>query len=243
VVNVINRHVEGERAPPVLGRMVAPCSRVGVVEQPRDDKAMRASDADREQVAEVLRAAAGDGRLTLAELQDRLEALYAARTYGELEPVVSDLPVSALPSAKGLAPSQASPTPVSARPASPDRVGGKPTTWVAKAVFGGIARRGQWVVPSQMRVKAVFGGADLDLREARLETDDVVMDVKAVFGGVNIILPDDVIAVVEGTGMFGGFDDQAATRQPPPGSPVVRITGKAVFGGVSVQRKPPGPPR
>ena len=211
------------------------------MEQPPDDKAMRASDADREQVAEVLRAAAGDGRLTLAELQDRLEALYAARTYGELEPVVSDLPVSTLPSAKRLAPPQASP--VTARPASPDRVGGKPTTWVAKAVFGGIARRGQWVVPSELRVKAVFGGAELDLREARLETDDVVMHVKAVFGGVSIILPDDVIAVVEGTGMFGGFDDQAATRQPPPGSPVVRITGKAVFGGVSVQRKPPGPLR
>jgi hypothetical protein len=211
------------------------------VEQPPDDKAMRASDADREQVAEVLRAAAGDGRLTLAELQDRLEALYAARTYGELEPVVSDLSVSTLPSAKGSAPSQASPR--TAGPASPDRVGGKPTTWVAKAVFGGIARRGQWVVPSELRVKAVFGGAELDLREARLETDDVVMHVKAVFGGVSIILPDDVIAVVEGTGMFGGFDDQAATRQPPPGSPVVRITGKAVFGGVSVQRKPPGPLR
>ena len=211
------------------------------MEQPPDDKAMRASDADREQVAEVLRAAAGDGRLTLAELQDRLEALYAARTYGELEPVVSDLPVSTLPSAKGSAPSQASPG--TAGPASPDRVGGKPTTWVAKAVFGGIARRGQWVVPSELRVKAVFGGAELDLREARLETDDVVMHVKAVFGGVSIILPDDVIAVVEGTGMFGGFDDQAATRQPPPGSPVVRITGKAVFGGVSVQRKPPGPLR
>jgi len=220
---------------------MAPCSRVGVVEQPPDDKAMRASDADREQVAEVLRAAAGDGRLTLAELQDRLEVLYAARTYGELEPVVSDLPLSTLPSAKGSAPSQ--PSPVTAGPASPDRVGGKPTTWVAKAVFGGIARRGQWVVPSELRVKAVFGGAELDLREARLETDDVVMHVKAVFGGVSIILPDDVIAVVEGTGMFGGFDDQAATRQPPPGSPVVRITGKAVFGGVSVQRKPPGPIR
>lgn len=211
------------------------------MEQPPDDKAMRASDADREQVAEVLRAAAGDGRLTLAELQDRLEALYAARTYGELEPVVSDLPASTLPSAKGSAHSQASS--VTARPASPDRVGGKPTTWVAKAVFGGIARRGQWVVPSELWVKAVFGGAELDLREARLETDDVVMHVTAVFGGVSIILPDDVIAVVEGTGMFGGFDDQAATRQPPPGSPVVRITGKAVFGGVSVQRKPPGPLR
>src|SRR5918993_802601 len=104
--------VRASEGPPVLGRIVAPCSRVGVVEQPRDHKAMRASDADREHVAEVLRAAAGDGRLTLAELQDRLEALYAARTYGELEPVISDLPGSTMPSADGLAPSQALPTPV-----------------------------------------------------------------------------------------------------------------------------------
>jgi hypothetical protein len=201
------------------------------VGEPRDDKAMRASDADRERVAEVLRAAAGDGRLTLAELQDRLEALYAAKTYGELDPVVADLPEVATPD--GLV--QREPA------ANPQRVGGKPTTWVAKAVFGGITRQGQWVVPSSMRVKAVFGGAELDLREARLESDDVTIDVKAVFGGVNVIVPDDVIAVVEGTGVFGGFDDQAASRQPPAGSPVVRITGKAVFGGVSVQRKPLGP--
>jgi Domain of unknown function (DUF1707) len=54
--------------------------------------ALRASDADREQVAERLRNAAAEGRLLAEELEDRLEAAFAARTYGELSAVVSDLP-------------------------------------------------------------------------------------------------------------------------------------------------------
>ena len=51
------------------------------------------SDADRERVAERLRAAAGDGRLTPAELEERLEVAFSARTDAELEPLVADLPV------------------------------------------------------------------------------------------------------------------------------------------------------
>lgn len=53
----------------------------------------RASDSDRELVAEQLRHAAGEGRLTLDELEQRLDAVYAARTYGQLDGLVSDLPV------------------------------------------------------------------------------------------------------------------------------------------------------
>jgi hypothetical protein len=55
---------------------------------------IRASDSDREQVAERLRQAAIEGRLTTDELEERLEAASAARTYGELDPLVADLPVS-----------------------------------------------------------------------------------------------------------------------------------------------------
>jgi hypothetical protein len=53
---------------------------------------MRASDADREYIAEQLRDAAAEGRLLAEELEHRLEAVFAARTYGELNSVVSDLP-------------------------------------------------------------------------------------------------------------------------------------------------------
>jgi hypothetical protein len=54
--------------------------------------ALRASDADREQVAERLRHAAGEGRILSEELEERLEAAFAARTYGDLDVVVADLP-------------------------------------------------------------------------------------------------------------------------------------------------------
>lgn len=54
--------------------------------------AMRASDADRERVAERLRSAAGEGRLRTEELEERLEVLFRSRTYRELEPIVADLP-------------------------------------------------------------------------------------------------------------------------------------------------------
>jgi Domain of unknown function (DUF1707) len=54
--------------------------------------AIRASDADRERVAERLRRAAGEGRLRTEELEQRLEAALGARTYGQLDAVLSDLP-------------------------------------------------------------------------------------------------------------------------------------------------------
>src|SRR6201992_564125 len=60
----------------------------------RDPQHLRASDADREGVANVLREAAGDGRLTMAELDERLDAVYAAKTYAELEPITHDLPAT-----------------------------------------------------------------------------------------------------------------------------------------------------
>ncbi|MGW5365054.1 DUF1707 SHOCT-like domain-containing protein [Actinopolymorpha pittospori] len=54
---------------------------------------MRASDGDREKIASRLRDAHAEGRLSIQEFQDRLDALYSAQTYGELEPLVRDIPV------------------------------------------------------------------------------------------------------------------------------------------------------
>ena len=60
--------------------------------EPVDPRDLRISDADRHRVAEVLREAAGEGRLDLDELDERLEATYAAKTYGDLVPITVDLP-------------------------------------------------------------------------------------------------------------------------------------------------------
>jgi Domain of unknown function (DUF1707) len=56
---------------------------------------LRASDSDREDVAERLRAATAEGRLLAGELEERLEVAFHARTYGELDALVVDLPAPA----------------------------------------------------------------------------------------------------------------------------------------------------
>lgn len=197
-----------------------------------DVRAFRASDADREQVAEALRQAVADGRLTLTELQERIEQLYAAKTYGDIAPVVHDLPGIRVmlrgPNAAGTAPIPA--------PAVPDRVGGAAGgSSSAVAVFSGAVRKGQWVVPQELSAVAVFGGVELDLTHARLAGREVTIRAVAVFGGVEITVPPDIHVVVNGAGVFGGYADDTSP-QPPPGAPVVHINGAAVFGGVAVKR-------
>ena len=59
---------------------------------PQQPSGVRASDADRERVAAILRGAAGKGLLTLDEVDERLAAVYAARYLAELAPLTADLP-------------------------------------------------------------------------------------------------------------------------------------------------------
>ncbi|AYY14347.1 DUF1707 and DUF2154 domain-containing protein [Actinobacteria bacterium YIM 96077] len=203
----------------------------------RDPRTLRASDADRDRLAEGLREAAADGRLSINELDERIDALYGAKTYGELEQVVEDLPD--IPRLRD----RPAPPVVSSAPSddvyqTPDRLGGVPSTRRAKAVFSGIRRRGQWVVPETYSINLVCGGAELDLREARFESAEVEIRIKTVVGGAVIVVPDDIHVVVDGSGVFGAFDDQVGEQPGSPGAPTVRVTGTAVFGGVSVQRKP-----
>ncbi len=67
-------------------------SPVGKRSGPGSSPGLRASHADRDRVVDVLRIAAGDGRLTAAELDERLEAALSARTVGELSVLTADLP-------------------------------------------------------------------------------------------------------------------------------------------------------
>jgi hypothetical protein len=203
-----------------------------------DPRHQRASDADREAVAEVLRRAVGDGRLTLDELHERLESTYSAKTYGELEPIVADLPVALPPAVRP--PSAPAPRPAGAV----DRIGGAPTSQTAVAVFGGAERKGLWVVPESFTAFALFGGIDLDLRTARFEKRDVRLQLTAVFGGIDVVVPEDVEVHVEGVGIFGGFGQpDAPSGEVAPGGPVIRITGLALFGGVDVKRRARGAER
>jgi DUF1707 SHOCT-like domain/Cell wall-active antibiotics response LiaF, C-terminal len=193
---------------------------------PADRRHLRVSDADRDQVAEVLKEAAGQGRLTLDELDQRLDQAYAAKTYADLDTVTRDLPAVGAP------------VPPPGAQYSDARIGGTPGSKISIAVMSEARRSGPWVVPSTYVAFAFMGGVVLDLRQARFSEREVTIQAYAWMGGVNIIVPEDIEVDVSGIAFMGGFDHRAS-GPGAPGAPRVRILGFAFMGGVDVRRKAP----
>lgn len=190
---------------------------------------LRASDADRERVAAVLRRAASEGRIELDELDERLAVVYAARTYADLEPITRDLP------ADGETP--ALPVPAG-RTDAPERFGGVPTSSGAFALMSGFERKGRWVVPRVFRSFALMGGGAIDLRQARFASNPVTIHAWALMGGIEILVPEDAEVHITGLGVMGGFDHRAA-GEGAEGAPTIIVKGLAIMGGVAVERRPP----
>ncbi|POX40806.1 hypothetical protein C3486_12315 [Streptomyces sp. Ru73] len=196
---------------------------------------MRASDADRDRVAEVLRDALAEGRLRMAEFDERLEAAYRARTYGELAPLTADLPAGAGPA--GAALPGAAPAAGAAGGWAERFVGGEGGSSAGIAVLGGFRRTGRWTVGRRFTAVAFWGGGEIDLREARFTDHEVVINCFAVMGGINIVVPPGVEVDVRGVEIMGGFDHREAGVPGDPGAPRVIVTGLAFWGGVGVERK------
>jgi len=191
---------------------------------PADRSLMRVSDSDREQAADVLREAAGHGRITMDELDERLELAYAAKTYADLAAVIRDLPAPA-------------PTP-GPGPAMAGRIGGTPRSKFSIAIMSGAQRMGRWVVPRTYVSVAVMGGIELDLRDAQFSEPEVTIHAYTLMGGIEITVPEDIDVDVSGIAFMGGFDHNAS-GPGVPGAPRVRVIGCALMGGVDVKRKPP----
>ena len=193
---------------------------------------LRISDADRHRVAEVLREAAGEGRLDLDELDQRLEATYAARVYGDLVPIVSDLPTGGLELTHGSVPAP--------RPTWSASLPPGPRYDSSIAVMSAQNRRGVWEIGPTHTAFALMGGVELDLREAVFGAPVVLIRANTVMGGIDIYVNARTRVVVDGVGIMGGFD-LARDRIAPEldaSSPEVRVGGLALMGGVTVTRKP-----
>lgn len=190
---------------------------------------LRASDADRERVAERLREALAEGRLDMEEFDARLGAAYAARTYGELVPLTRDLPEGVR---TGAAPASAG----GGGAGRVGRVGAEATSRGAFALFGGFARRGRWVIGKVFTAFAMWGGGEIDLREADFEDRETVIRCFTIWGGMSVVAPPELRVRVTGFGVLGGFGGDQLLDGPPD-SPRVTVTGFALMGGVGVQRK------
>lgn len=186
---------------------------------PRARPELRASHADRDRAVEILRIAAGDGRLTPEELDERIETALAARTYRELAELTADLP--AAPGAPGVAPAQ-------------------PKDLVQIECTGAnTGRSGAWVVPQKMQVAATGGSVRLDFTEAVISQPTLQIST-ALHGGNLILVTRPGIEVdAENVSLVGG---NVKIRRPAagPGQPVVlriEVSGRNIGG--SVVARPP----
>ena len=181
-----------------------------------DNRNLRVSHEDRDHVAEQLRVAAGDGRLTADELDERLETALTARTYGELEVVLADLP--AAPGAL------AAPAPEAKELVE------------LKVSHGVIRRDGRWVVPRRLAVEARHGNVVVDFSSAVISQPTLDLEISVGHGNVVLIVPPDVDVDVDSVTIGHGNVHQRVRREA--GTPVrllVNASGSVRHGNLVVR--------
>ncbi|MDF2271677.1 DUF1707 domain-containing protein [Streptomyces coacervatus] len=164
---------------------------------------LRASHADRDRVVDVLRIAAGDGRLTAEELDERVEAALSARTMGELAVLTTDLPTVAAG--------------VTAEVKDVDRIDQK----------GGSARRGdRWVVPRRLEIASEWGDVTLDFTHAVITHDTLHIDLDMRGGALRLVTRPGVVVDTDSL-----VTDYARIKARPAAGQDVPVVLRVVVGG------------
>lgn len=177
---------------------------------------LRASHADRDRVVEVLRVAAGDGRLTAAELDERLEAALSARTVHELTVLTADLP------------------PLSA-------FAGTAVAEVKDVLridqkYSAVKRVGRWVVPRRLELATEFCEVTLDFTQAVITRDTLRIDMDMIGKTMTLITKPGI--VVDADALNLAFSKVKIRQAPHPDTPItlrVELVGKKSYGRVVVR--------
>ncbi|GAA2900211.1 DUF1707 domain-containing protein [Pseudonocardia halophobica] len=178
---------------------------------------LRISDADREAAAQRLHLAMSEGRITLAELEERLGAVYAARTYAELEPPFADLPAPSGPPA----------APQAQVPAVREDVH-------LNTEMGSIKRTGDWPVPPKLRLTTSMGSIHLDLT-GTATPPRIAVDVATGMGSITIVLPPGGSADVDGVKTSWGSVSTKVPHTPSGSGPHLVVTGSAGMGSLTIR--------
>jgi hypothetical protein len=180
------------------------------------------AERERTKVIEALTEHFAQDRLTMEELEQRLDKVYAATTPDALSALLADLPPLAL-----TAP-ESSPAPVvhDSGEARPHKT--------LFAFMSGVIRKGPWSVPQTINAIAIMGGIELDLRFAQLTAPVTEVQILAIMGGVSVVVPPGVRVESDGFAIMGGFGNEIGDPANP-NAPIVRLTGFALMGGVDVR--------
>jgi hypothetical protein len=180
---------------------------------------LRASHQDRDRVVELLRVAAGDGRLTAGELDERLEVALNARTQRELAVLTADLP------ATGSLPARQS------APAAKDLI------WI-DCGSGSARRDGPWVVPRRMEVKVTSGSVLLDFAEAVITNPLLSIDAEVNSGSLTLVTRPGIAVDIDDVSVRSGSARVLAPWDPAvPVTLRIEVSGQVASG--SLKARPP----
>jgi hypothetical protein len=184
---------------------------------------LRASHADRDQVVEILRIAAGDGRITAEELDQRLEVALTARTLGELAVLTTDLPAAPTHSA----------TAASAQAKDLVRI---------DCGSSAISRDGPWVVPRRMEVQVTSGAVTLDFTDAVITQPRLEIDAHVRSGVLKLVTAPGIEVDVTEVALKSGV---ANVQRPdgPAAATRLQVVVSGEVGSGAISAMPPQPPR
>ena len=180
---------------------------------------LRASHEDRDRVAELLQIAAGEGRLTAEELDERLEKALTARTYGDLEALTGDL---------AAAPGRFA-GPAAAQPKDVIRI---------YRTSGWAKKEGRWLVPQRIEVRVGSGHVKLDFTEAVITQPLLRIDARVGSGGLKLLTRPGIVVDTDDVAVRSGRVKVSAPWGPEV--PVIlRIEVSGKVGSGRLKARPP----
>ncbi len=192
------------------------------------DRDLRVSDAEREHVGMLLQRAVGLGMLSLGEFTERMDTALAAKTRGELNAVLIDLPgvrlVGQPDPAVRATPSYAPPGPPPAASAT------------IRSRISSVNRKGAWHVPPTMYLNNYCSSVSLDFTQAVMSTQVVELRMDDFCSSLTLILPGAATVDVDGLELIGSSVNNKVRTGPPIGPLHVVVHGRLRFGSVTAKQ-------
>jgi hypothetical protein len=186
--------------------------------------ALRASDADRDRVIELLRAAVADGRLDQGEFDERLDAALAARTIDALARLTADL-IAVPGSAGALTP------PLAGTPAKPAA-----ELLTINERHGPVRRDGRWTLPHRLALRTAWCNVMLDLTSAVRSGPELVIEMRMRGGNLELVLaPGMVVDANELSVRHGRLAISRDAGDNTPETLHVRLTGRMKHGRIDTR--------
>ncbi|MGW4247283.1 DUF1707 SHOCT-like domain-containing protein [Nocardia sp. NPDC004722] len=201
------------------------------------DRDLRVSDVEREHVGRLLQRAVGLGMLSLGEFTERMDTALAAKTRGELNTVLVDLPGVRLvgqpapaPAAPGWVPPQPQPRYVAAHRVPPAMPGN-----VIRARLSSVERKGTWQVPPAMSLNAFLGNVRLDFTQAVMTTQVVEIHVDEFCGSIDLIVPPEATVDMNSIDLMASSAETKVRSGPPIGPLHIIVHGTLRFSSIKAK--------